>query len=149
ALDLNHADELALPSRRPARPSLTDGATRTETPDGRFGLARDPAPAVPPSSFRLGSPPPRLGTHGPPPPGPGTPDLPPPGPSTPARGIPDLAPPGPSTPARGIPDLAVPGPSTPAQDTSGLAVPGPITPRLSRPDPAAADLDPFGLRGTA
>ena len=64
-LDLDHADALALTGRHPAPPSLPEGATRgTEAPDGGFGLARDPAPAVPPPSFRLGSPPPRLGTPG-------------------------------------------------------------------------------------
>src|SRR5262249_29849334 len=30
----------------------------------------------------------------------------------------------------------------------GLAIPGPSTPGLGRPDPAAADPDPFGLRRT-
>ena len=63
-LDLDHADALALTGRHSAPPSLPEGATRrTEAPDDGFGLARDPAPAVPPPSFRLGSPPPRLGTH--------------------------------------------------------------------------------------
>jgi signal transduction histidine kinase len=109
-LDLDHADALALTGRHPAPPSLPEGATRrTEAPDGGFGLARDPAPAVPPPSFRLGSPPPRLGTPGLAGTGPGT------------RG---LAPPGPGTPA--------------------LAPPGP-----RRPDPPAANPDPFGLRAAA
>src|SRR5262245_11857246 len=102
ALDLNHADALALPSRHPAQPSLTEDGTRTETPDGSFGLARDPAPTVPPPSFRLGSPPPRLGTYGPPAPGPGTH----------ASGTPRPAAPGPGTPASGIPRPAAPGPGT-------------------------------------
>jgi signal transduction histidine kinase len=124
ALDLNHSEALALPSRHPAQPSLTEDATgRTDTPDGRFGLARDQAPAVPPPSFRLGSPPPRLGTHGPPAPGPGTPDLAPPGPAS-------------------------PGPAAPRPDTPGPAVPRPSPPGLGRPGPAA-DQDPFGLRRPA
>ena len=118
-LDLDHADALALTGRHSAPPSLPEGATRrTEAPDDVFGLARDPAPApaVPPPSFRLGSPPPRLGSPGLAGTGPGT------------RG---LAPPGPGT--RG---LASSGPDIP-----GLAPPGP-----RRPDPAAANPDPFGLR---
>jgi len=129
-LDLNHADALALPSRHPAQPSPTEDATgRTETPDGSLGLARDPAPpAVPPPSFRLGSPPPRLGTHGPPAPGPGTPDLAPPGPASPGP--------------------ASPGPAAPRPVTPGPAVPRPSPPGLGRPGPAA-DPDPFGLRGPA
>jgi signal transduction histidine kinase len=141
ALDLNHSEALALPSRHPAQPSLAEDATgRTETPDGSFGLARDPAPAVAPPSFRLGSPPPRLGTHGPPAPGPGTPDLAPPGPASPGP--------------------ASPGPAAPRPDTPGPAVPRPSPPGLGRPGPAAdpdpfglrrpaADPDPFGLRGPA
>jgi signal transduction histidine kinase len=128
-LDLNHADALALPSRHPAQPSPAEDATgRTETPDGSLGLARDPAPAVPPPSFRLGSPPPRLGTHGPPAPGPGTPDLAPPGPASPGP--------------------ASPGPAAPRPVTPGPAVPRPSPPGLGRPGPAA-DPDPFGLRGPA
>ena len=128
-LDLNHTDALALPSRHPAQPSLAEDATgRTETPDGSLGLARDPAPAVPPPSFRLGSPPPRLGTHGPPAPGPGTPDLAPPGPASPGP--------------------ASPGPAAPRPVTPGPAVPRPSPPGLGRPGPAA-DPDPFGLRGPA
>ena len=128
-LDLNHTDALALPSRHPAQPSPTEDATgRTETPDGSLGLARDPAPAVPPPSFRLGSPPPRLGTHGPPAPGPGTPDLAPPGPASPGP--------------------ASPGPAAPRPVTPGPAVPRPSPPGLGRPGPAA-DPDPFGLRGPA
>ncbi len=129
-LDLDYADALALTGRHPVPPSLPEGATRrAEAPDDGFGLARDPAPAVPPPSFRLGSPPPRLGTPGPAGTGPGTPGLAPPGPGTPG-----LAPPGPGTPG-----LAPPGPGTP-----GLAPPGP-----RRPDPAAANPDPFGLRAAA
>jgi signal transduction histidine kinase len=128
-LDLNHADALALPSRHPAQPSPAEDATgRTETPDGSPGLVRDPAPAVPPPSFRLGSPPPRLGTHGPPAPGPGTPDLAPPGPASPGP--------------------ASPGPAAPRPVTPGPAVPRPSPPVLGRPGPAA-DPDPFGLRGPA
>jgi signal transduction histidine kinase len=93
-LDLDHADALALTGRHPAPPSLPAGATRgTEAPDGGFGLARDPAPAVPPPSFRLGSPPPRLGTPGLAGTGAGTRGLAPPGPGTPG-----LAPPGPRRP---------------------------------------------------
>ena len=84
-LDLDHADALALTGRHSVPPpSLPEGATRrTEAPDEVFGLARDPAPAVPPPSFRLGSPPPRLGTPGPAGTGPGTPGLAPPGPRRP------------------------------------------------------------------
>ena len=93
-LDLGHADALALTGRHSAPPSLPEGPTRrTEAPDGGFGLARDPAPAVPPPSFRLGSPPPRLGTPGLAGTGPGTRGLAPPGPGTPG-----LAPPGPRRP---------------------------------------------------
>src|SRR5262249_10000986 len=125
ALDLSHPDALALPSRHPAQPSLTEGATRAETPGGGFGLARDPAPTVPPPSFRLGSPPPRLGAHGPPAPGPGTPDLAPPGPGTPSPSTPGLAIPGPSTPRRGGPH---PAPRDPA----------PLGPRRTRPPPPPA-----------
>ena len=129
ALDLNHSEALALPSRHPAQPSLTEDATgRAETPDGRFGLARDPAPAVPPPRFRLGSPPPRLGAHGPPAPGPGAPDLAPPGPASPGP--------------------ASPGPAAPRPDISRPTVPRPSPPGLGRPGPAA-DPDPFGLRGPA
>ena len=93
-LDLDHADALALTGRRPAQPSLPEGATRrTEAPDDGFGLARDPAPrpgppAVPPPSFRLGTPPPRLGGHGLAAPGPGTPGLAPPGPGAPGLALP-------------------------------------------------------------
>src|SRR6185437_8871469 len=146
ALDLNHSEALALPSRHPAQPSLTEDATgRAETPDGRFGLARDPAPAVPPPSFRLGSPPPRLGAHGPPAPGPGAPDL---------------APPGPASPGPASPGPASPGPAAPRPDISRPTVPRPSPPGLGRPGPAAdpdpfglrrpaADPDPFGLRGPA
>ena len=78
------ADALALTGRRSAPPSLPEGATRrTEAPDDVFGLARDPAPAVPPPSFRLGSPPPRLGSPGLAGTGPGTPGAGrPPGPGT-------------------------------------------------------------------
>jgi hypothetical protein len=141
-LDLNHADALALPSRHPAQPSVTEGATWTETPDGGFGPARDPAPTIPPPSFRLGSPPPRLAGHGPPAPGPGTPDLAPPGPGTPGLGTPS-----PSTSGPAVPGLGTPGLGTPSPSTSGSAVPGPGTPGLSRPDPAR-DPDPFGLRGS-
>jgi signal transduction histidine kinase len=134
ALDLNHSEALALPSRHPAQPSLTEDATgRAETPDGRFGLARDPAPAVPPPSFRLGSPPPRLGAHGPPAPGPGAPDL---------------APPGPASPGPASPGPASPGPAAPRPDISRPTVPRPSPPGLGRPGPAA-DPDPFGLRGPA
>jgi signal transduction histidine kinase len=144
ALDLNHSEALALPSRHPAQPSLTEDATgRAETPDGRFGLARDPAPAVPPPSFRLGSPPPRLGTHGPPAPGPGTPDLAPPGPASPGP-----ASPGPASPGPASPGPASPGPAAPRPDTPGPAVPRPSPPGLGRPG-LAADPDPFGLRGPA
>jgi hypothetical protein len=93
-LDLGHADALALTGRHSAPPSLPEGPTRrTEAPDGGFGLARDPAPAVPPPSFRLGSPPPRLGTPGLAGTGAGTRGLAPPGPGTPG-----LAPPGPRRP---------------------------------------------------
>jgi hypothetical protein len=133
ALDLNHADALALPGRHPAQPSLTEDATRTETPDGGFGLARDPAPTVPPPSFRLGSPPPRLGTHGPPAPGSGTT----------ASGPPSPAAPGPGAPAAGPPGLPAPGPAVP-----GPGIPRPGIPRPGRPDRAAVDPDPFGLRRT-
>jgi signal transduction histidine kinase len=153
ALDLNHADALALPSRHPAQPSLTEDATgRTETPDGRFGLARDPAPAVPPPGFRLGSPPPRLGTHGPPAPGPGTPDLAPPGPASPGPAAPRPDIPGPVVPRPSPPGLGRPGPGRPGpaadQDPFGLRGPA------ADPDPfglrgPAADPDPFGLRGPA
>jgi len=140
-LDLNHADALALPSRHPAQPSPTEDATgRTETPDGSLGLARDPAPAVPPPSFRLGSPPPRLGTHGPPAPGPGTPDLAPQGPASP----------GPASPSPAAPRPVTPGPAVPRPSPPGLGRPGPA----ADPDPfglrgPAADPDPFGLRGPA
>jgi hypothetical protein len=126
-LDLDHADALALTGRHSPPPSLPQRATRrTEAPDDGFGLAQDPAPAVPPPSFRLGSPPPRLGSPGPAGTGPGTRGLPPPGPGS--RGS---APSGPGS--RGLPP---PGPDTP-----GLVPPGP-----RRPDPAAANPDPFGLR---
>ena len=88
-LDLDHADALALTSRRPAPPSLPEGLTRrAEAADDGFGLARDPAPAVPPPSFRLGSPPPRLGGPGLAPPGPSAPGPAGPGPSTPAPATP-------------------------------------------------------------
>jgi signal transduction histidine kinase len=140
ALDLNHADALALPSRHPAQPSLTGNATRTETPDGSFGLARDPAPTAPPS-FRLGSPPPRLGTHGPPGPGPGTPDLAPPGPSTP----------GPSTPGLGIPGLGRPDPAAVDPDPFGLrgtgAAPAPATDASADPGPAPGPQAAVTYRG--
>jgi hypothetical protein len=153
ALDLNHADALALPGRHPAQPSLTEDATRTETPDGGFGLARDPAPTVPPPSFRLGSPPPRLGTHGPPAPGPGThasgtPRPAAPGPGTHASGTPRPAAPGPGTPAAGPPGLPASGLAVPGPGIPGPGIPGPGIPGLGRPDPAAVDPDPFGLRGT-
>jgi signal transduction histidine kinase len=148
ALDLNHADALALPSRHPARPSLTEDATgRTEMPDGSFGLVRDPAPAVPPPSFRLGSPPPRLGTHGPPAPGPGTPDVAPPGSASPGPAAPRPDTPGPAVPRPSPPGLGRPGPT---------ADPDPFGPRSPAADPdpfglrgPAADPDPFGLRGPA
>ena len=139
-LDLDHADALALTGRRPVQPSLPEGATRrTEAPDDGFGRTRDPAPAVPPPSFRLGSPPPRLGAAGLAPPRPGTPGLTPPSPEAPG-----LAPPRPDTP----------GPAGPGRRTPGLTPPGPGTPGLpsrrpGRPDPAAPDSDPFGLRDPA
>jgi signal transduction histidine kinase len=119
-LDLDHADALALTGRPSAPPSLPEGATRRAEPsDGGFGVARDPAPAVPPPSFRLGSPPPRLGTPGRAGTGPGT------------RG---LAPPGPGTPGLGRPDPAAANP-----DPFGL--------RGTAADPVpAANPDPFGLR---
>jgi signal transduction histidine kinase len=138
-LDLDHADALALTGRRPAQPSLPEGTTRrTEAPDDGFGLARDPVPAVPPPSFRLGTPPPRLGGQGPAAPGPGTPGLAPPGPGIPPPALPRRSPPG----------LAPPGPAASGPDTPGLAVPGPGTSGLGRPD-RAVDPDPFGLRGPA
>jgi hypothetical protein len=126
-LDLDHADALALTGRRPAQPSLPEGTTRrAEAPDDGFGLARDPAPpardpvpAVPPPSFRLGTPPPRLSGQGPAASGPGTPGLAPPGQGTPP-------------------------PPLPRRSTPGLVPPGP-----GREEPAAADPDPFGLRGPA
>jgi signal transduction histidine kinase len=139
-LDLDHADALALTGRRPAQPSLPEGTTRrTEAPDDLFGPGRDPVPAVPPPSFRLGTPPPRLGTTGLAGPGPGTPGLAPPRPGTP-----ELAPPGPGTPGLAPPGQGTPPPPLPRRSTPGLAPPGP-----GREEPAAADPDPFGLRGPA
>jgi hypothetical protein len=146
-LDLDHADALALTGRRPAQPSLPEGTTRrTEAPDDLFGLARapappgrDPVPAVPPPSFRLGTPPPRLGTTGLAGPGPGAPGLAPPRP-----GAPELAPPGPGTPGLAPPGQGTPPPPLPRRSTPGLAPPGP-----GREEPAAANPDPFGLRGPA
>ncbi len=119
-LDLDRADALALTGRRSVQPSLPEGATRrAEAPDDGFGRTRDPAPAVPPPSFRLGSPPPRLGAAGLAPPRPGTPGLTPPGPDAPG-----LAPPRPDTS----------GPAGPGRRTPGLTPPGPGTPGLpSRP----------------
>jgi signal transduction histidine kinase len=136
-LDLDHADALALTGRRSVQPSLPEGVTRrTEAPDDGFGLARDPAPAVPPPSFRLGSPPPRLGAAGLAPPRPGAPGLTPPGPDAPG-----LTPPRPGTPG-----LAGPGPRTPGPTPPGPGAPGLPSRRPARPEPPAADLDPFGLR---
>src|SRR5215831_14514806 len=138
SLDLGHADALALTSRRPAQPSLPEGATRrTEAADDGLGLARrEPAPAVPPPSFRLGTPPPRLGAPGAAGPGPGTPGLAPPGPASPGP-----AAPGPSTPGLGTPGLGRrdPGRRDPAADSDPFGLRG----------PAAAPSDPFGLRGPA
>jgi signal transduction histidine kinase len=123
-LDLRHADALALSGQPPPPASLPEGATRrTETPDNGYGLARDPASAVPPPNFRLGSPPPRLGPPGLAPPGLAPPGLAPPGPGTPG-----LAPPGPGTPR----------PALPRRNT-------PATPGPDRPAPAAGRPDPFGL----
>ena len=135
-LDLDHADALALTGRHSAPPSLPEGATRrTEAPDDGFGLARDPAPAVPPPSFRLGSPPPRLGTPGLAGTGPGTRGLAPPGPGT--RG---LAPPGPEHPRAG--------PSRPGHPRRPPGrPPGPARPL--RPDPAAARPRPLRPEGGA
>jgi hypothetical protein len=135
-LDLRHADALALAAQPPPPASLPPGATRrTETPDNGYGLARDPAPAVPPPSFRLGSPPPRLGPPGLAPPGPGTPGLDSPGPGTsppalPRRNTPGLDPPGPGTSP----------PALPRRNAPGLDPPGP-----DRPAPASGGPDPFGL----
>jgi len=151
-LDLDHADALALTSRRPAQPSLPEGLTRrTEAADDGFGLARDPAPAVPPPSFRLGSPPPRLGAAGLSPPRPGIPGLAPPG-----ADAPGLAPPGPGAPGLAPPRPDTPGPAGPGPRTPGVPPPGPGIPGLplrrpARPgpgaaDPGAGDSDPFGLR---
>jgi Histidine kinase-, DNA gyrase B-, and HSP90-like ATPase len=140
-LDLDHPDALALTGRRPVQPSLPEGTTRrTEAPDDGFSVARDPAPAVPPPSFRLGSPPPRLGAAG----------LAPPRPDTPGPRTPGLTPPGSGTP--GLPSRrpARPGPAVPDTDPFGLRVPGPAAPE---PDPFGLrvpggdpDPDPFGLR---
>jgi signal transduction histidine kinase len=137
-LDLGHADALALTGRHSAPPSLPEGPTRrTEAPDGGFGLARDPAPAVPPPSFRLGSPPPRLGTPGLAGTGPGTRGLAPPGPGTPG-----LAPPGPRRPdpaaanpdpfglraAAGADPAPAPAPATETETDAGPGLaPGPQT----------------------
>src|SRR5215472_14068421 len=82
-LDLHHADALALTGRHSAQPSpYGDAADDADTAGGGPRLAPDSAPAVPPPSFRLGSPPPRLGAAGLAPPRPSAPGLTPPGPDT-------------------------------------------------------------------
>jgi len=133
-LDLDQADALALTGRRPPQPSLRQpslpqpslpgGATRrAETADDGFGLAGDPVSAIPPSSFRLGSPPPRLGAPGPPAPGPATPASPP---------APALGRPGPATPASPpIPALGRPDPAATDPGSFGLPLRGAGAPAAS------------------